>query len=657
MRGVVAVAVCGLWLGAGAAQARVTEVQVLSQEPFADGAAFGPAGADVRIRATARGELDPNAPANAGITGLAQAPRNARGLVEYSTDVFILHPVRPAPGGGVLLYDVTNRGNKFLMSWINDAPEAGGLSVNDPRTAADAGNAFTFRRGYTMVWSGWQPEASTANAGMTIRVPDLPGAPPRRIRMEIAAGTRGPERVETVRLPYPAASTDAARARLTVRAREADPRADVPATGWEFVDANTVRLLPPGTAFTPRHLYDLWYEAAAPRVTGVGFAATRDLVSFLRHARADDRGNPNPLAAADGAPGVRHTLGLGISLSGRFLRHFLDLGMNADEAGRRVFDGVLAHISGAGKVFANEAFAMPFRTATQHEDRFYPEVWFPHATAPATDPASGRRGGLLRGDGTDPLVIETNTTTEYWQKAASLIHSDPASGADLALPDTARAYLIAGTQHGGRAAATATPGACANPRNPHSPAPALRALIAALEAWVRDGTAPPGNRVPRRADETGVPAAAVRYPAVPGAVWPTRDNAVGRPVDWVDPPPAPVDPMPTHVSAVDADGNERAGIRLPGVAVPLGTHTGTNLYRDLPSELCDRDGTFLPFARTRAEREASGDPRPSLQERYSDRAGYAARVRRAAEESVAARLLLPEDAERLAAAAASGDPF
>lgn len=656
MRAMVAVAACGVLLGVGTAQARVAELQILSREPFADGAAFGPAGPYVRVRATARGELDPSDPANAGIAGLAQAPRNARGMVEYSTDVFILRPERPPPGGGVLLYDVTNRGNKLLPGWINDAPEAGGLAVNDPRTAADAGNAFTFRRGYTLVWSGWQPEASTANAGMTIRAPEVPGAP-RRIRAEIAAGTRGPERVETVRLPYPAANTDAARARLTVRAREADPRAEVPATGWEFVDADTVRLLPPGTALTPRHLYDLWYDAAAPRVTGIGFAATRDLVAFLRHARADDRGTPNPLASPDGGPGIRHTLALGISLSGRFLRHFLELGMNRDEGGGRVFDGVLAHISGAGKVFANEAFAMPSRTATQHEDRFYPEVWFPHSTAPAADPATGRTAALLRGDGTDPLVIETNTGTEYWQKAASLIHSHPATGADLALPAAARAYLIAGTQHAGRAAATATPGACANPRNPHSAAPALRALIVALEEWVRDGTAPPDSRVPRRGDETAVPAATVRYPAVPGALWPTRDNAVGRPVDWVDPPPAPVDPMPTHVSAVDADGNELAGIRLPGVAVPLGTHTGVNVYRDLPSELCDRDGTFLPFARTRAEREASGDPRPSLQERYGDREGYAARVRRAAQELVAARLLLPEDAERFVSAAASEGRF
>ncbi len=164
-------------------------------------------------------------------------------------------------------------------------------------------------------------------------------------------------------------------------------------------------------------------------------------------------------------PGIRHTMAMGVSLSGHFLRHFLDLGMNRDEGGRRVFDGVLAHISGAGKVFANEPFAMPYRTATQHEDRYYPEVWFPYGAASAAAPASGRAGSLLHGDGSDPVLIETNTSTEYWQKAASLIHTDPNTGAEAALPPTARAYLIAGTQHGGRAGTPGTPGACANPRN------------------------------------------------------------------------------------------------------------------------------------------------------------------------------------------------
>lgn len=635
MRRMLMAGVCaGLAALPGAAGARVTALQIHAEEPFAEGASFGDAGPYVRVRATVRGELDPAAPANAGIAGLATAARNAAGLVGYDADVFILRPADPARGAGILLYDVTNRGNKFLMTWINDAPDTpGNTGANNPRTLVDAGNAFSFRRGYTMVWSGWQPEA-LADGLLTIRVPVMTdgGAPMvRRIRNEIQAGTRGPEKVETARLPYPAARTD--NARLTVRARQDDPRQEIAPGAWEFTDANAIRLLPAGTLFQPRHIYDLWYDATAPRIVGIGFAATRDLVSYLRA-----EGSPTP--------GIRHTMAMGVSLSGRYLRHFLDLGMNRDEGGVRVFDGVLAHISGAGKVFANEPFAMPYRTATQHEDRAYPEVWFPHSAASAADPATGRTGSLLRGDASDPVLIETNTSTEYWQKGASLIHTDPNTGADAALPPGARAYLIAGTQHGGRAGTPGTPGACANPRNAHSSSPALRALLVALEGWVRDGTPPPASRVPRRGDESGVPAGSVRYPAIPGVAWPPGDNPVGALVDWTDPPSAPVRPLPTLVSAVDADGNEVAGIRLPAIAAPLGTLTGTNVYRDLPSELCDRDGTFAPFARTHAEREANGDPRPSLEERYGDRAAYVARVRQVADELVAARLLLPEDAER-----------
>ena len=616
------------------AAARLTELRTLGQEPFADSAAFGDAGPYVRIRATARGELDPADPANAGIALLDKAPRNARGLVEYSTDVFILRPANPGRGSGVLLYDVTNRGNKFLMSWVNDAQEPPNGSVNDPRTAADTGNAFSFRRGWTVVWSGWQPEAATANNGMTIQVPVASEGPNpiiRRIRHEFINGTRGPEGGAVIRLPYPVADTDTAR--LQVRSREADPREEVPRDGWGFRDSRTIQLLPPGTPPAPRRIYDFTYDAIHPTVNGIGFAATRDLVAYLRQR-----------------DGVRHTMAFGVSLSGRYLRHFLDLGMNRDEDGRRVFDGVLAHISGAGKVFANEAFVMPFRTATQHEDRFYPEVWG------TLGYAGGPGGSLLRGDGSDPVVIESNTSTEYWQKAASLVHGNP-DGTDAALPEGVRAVMVAGVQHGGHAGTAATPGFCAGGRNPASAGPALRAMLANLEDWVVHGTPPPPSLVPRMADGTGVPAPLVRRPAVPGVTWAPGDNQIGQPVDWVRPPEAPVQPYRTFVAALDADGNERAGLRLPHLAAPLGTYTGINVYRDMPTELCDRDGMFVPFARTRAEREETGDPRPSLEERYGTRAAYVDKVRAAAAALVEGRYLLQEDAERYVAAAEKAEGF
>ncbi len=642
----LALAMVAACMAPGAVAARITEFQVLSEEPFAGGATFGVVGPYVGVRAVARGELDPADPANAVIIDLALAPRNARGRVAYETDVFIL---RPRDGGsGVMLYDVLNRGNKFIPSWLDDASDANG-SVNDPRTPEDAGNGFTFRRGYTQVWSGWQPEAGDADGRMSVRVPTaMAGGQPvaGRIRFEFVAGTRGPAEVRSVALPYPAAHPGGAR--LTLRAREADSPAEVPPGDWEIADAGRLRLLPDGTLFKPRQIYELTYDATAPTVDGIGFAAVRDVVSFLRSGRPEARAAAGP---------ITHTLGFGVSLSGRFLRNFIELGMNRDEDGARVFDGVLPHISGAGKVFANFRFAMPGRTATQHEDRFYPENWFPFASFAATDPMTGQTAQLLRGDGADPLVLEVNTSTEYWQKGASLIHTDPASGDDRALPANVRAYLIAGTEHAGHAGARADAGACANPRNPHSAGPALRALVVALEQWVVDGTPPPDSRVPLRADGTAVPASAVRLPPIPGVAWTPGANAIGPPVDWVDPPRRVARAYPTLVAAVDEDGNERAGVRLPDIAVPLGTYTGTNVYRDYPTEMCDRDGTFIPFARDAAERARTGDPRPSLAERYGSRDAYAARVREAAEALVAARLLLPEDAAAAIHGAETSDRF
>ena len=616
-------AIAACLLLSGAASAHVTQFEVLGQEDFADGHPFGTAGPFVRIHAIAHGELDPADPANAAIAGLAQAPRTPAGTVAYDTDVEILRPADPARGSGTLLFDVPNRGNKYVLSWLDDAP--GATLVNDPRTLADAGNGFSFSRGYTVVWAGWQPEVHGPGL-MGIRVPTLPGvtAP---IRFQIEAGTRGPDAVHAMPLPYPAATADGAR--LTVRTRGTDP--ETPVEGWE-VTRDTVRLLPEGTAFTPRRIYELRYQATNPTVDGIGFAAVRDVVAFLR------RGDP-----AVGP--VRHTIGFGVSLSGRFLRNFLELGMNRAEDGSRVFDGVFPHISGAGKVFDNLPFAMPGRTATMHEDRFYPENWFPFATFPATDPMTGQAARLLHGDGSDPLIIESNTSTEYWQKGASLIHTDPADGADRALPDGVRVFMVAGTQHGGHFGSGTSAGPCAVGRNPHSAGPALRALLVNLEAWVADGALPPASLVPRHGDGTAVEAGAVRMPAVPGVEWVAAANRIGPPVDWVNPPADISRSYPTSVSAVDADGNERAGLRLPEISVPLGTYTGTNLYRDAPGELCDRDGSFVPFARDAAERARTGDPRPSVMERYGSKEGYVARVRQAADGLVAGRLMLPADAD------------
>jgi hypothetical protein len=626
------------------------EIRVNAVEPFAEGQPFGAAGSYLRIRGVAKGELDPAAPENRAIVDLDKAPRNARGFVEYETDFFILRPADPSRTQGVMVYDVTNRGSKRIFQLLDDAPSAPVDAANDPKTAREAGLGFLLGRGYSLVWSGWDPGAPVANNGLGARFPTAManGRPiAGRIRHEFHIGTRTPGKGDIVRLSYPAVSTDTRQARLTVRDRESDSRIEIPAQSWEFADARSIRLVPQGSLFAPFRIYELWYEATEPKALGIGFASVRDLVSFLRYEAADRNGDPNPLLAERArseGPGIRHALAFGVSQSGRFLRHFLELGMNDDGRGRRVFDGVMSHVAGAGKVFANHRFGMPGRTATQHEDRLYPENWFPFGNAVTTDPFSRQTGAILKGQPTDPLVIETNSSTEYWQKGASLVHTDPAGRNDAELPSNVRVYMIAGTQHGGRPGADPSPGPCVNPRNPHSATPALRALFAALEEWVTKGTAPPRSQVPRIADGTAVMAETIKMPAVPGFAVAPGANQIVPPVDWVDPPVRIDNVYGSRVCAVDADGNEIAGIRLPPIAVPLGTYTGWNVYRAQPSELADRDGSLIPFARTRAEREAARDPRPSLEERYGSREAYVAKVKAAAEALVAERLLLPADA-------------
>jgi hypothetical protein len=650
------------------AAAGITEIRIDAIEPFAEGKTFGEAGSYLRIKGVAKGELDPAARENAAIVDLDRAPRNARGLVEYEVDLFILRPADPAKGNRVLFYEVLNRGNKQVLGRLHDMVTGGPAASNDPKSAEHAGNGFLFERGYTVVWSGWDPDVPNRNFAMGARFPmALEDGKPviRRIRDEIQIGTRGPADVEVARLSYPAVSTDTAKARLTERRRESDPRAEIPANGWEFADNQSIRLLPKGTKFAPITIYELWYEATQPKVTGIGYAATRDVVAFLRYERADRKGTANPLIAG-AADGPRHAIAFGGSQSGRFLRHYLELGMNKDEHGRRVFDGVFSHIAGVGKVFANHTFAMAGRTATQHQDRYYPENWFPFSAASLTDPFTGKTASLLKGDASDPLLIETNTSTEYWQKGASLLTTDPTGMRDVELPANARAYLIAGTQHTGRVGLGTEPGPCANLRNPHNPAPALRALVVALEQWVTKGIAPPASRVPSIAAGTAVDPAAITMPAIPNFAVAPAANAVGPSVDWVDPPGSRTAvyltaSAPAHygvrVPAVDTDGNEVAGIRLPPIAVPVATYTGWNVYKAEPSELCDRDGSYVAFARSKAEREATGDPRPSIEERYASRETYVIRVKAVTNELLNERLLLPADAAAYVKAAEASDRF
>jgi len=640
---------------AGLAWADVETIRIDRTEPFAAGQAFGSVGAYVRQIGVVRGSLDPDDPRNAVIGNLHRAPRNAQGRVEYEADIFILRPADLAKSNRRVLYEVNNRGRKFLMHWVDDAPATTPASNNDPKSASDAGNAWLMRQGYILVWTGWDPDAPKRNSGMSMRVPAASEggkAITQRIRDEIVAGTRGPADVVQAGLSYPVASLDPSKAKLTVRSHERDVRVGVPADSWAFVDNQTIKLLPDGAKFERGKIYDFWYEATGAKILGIGFAATRDVVSFLRYEAKDKSGTPNPVAGSPDRTGIRAAFAVGISQAGRYLRHHVELGMNQDTRGRKVFDGVLAHISGVGKLFHNHTFGQPGRTNTQHEDHFFPENWFPFAHTRQTDPLTGQMASLLRGDGFDPLIIETNTSTEYWQKGASLLHTDPTGARDMSPPDSVRLYMIAGTQHGGRMGLASAPGPCANPRNPHNPSAALRALIKALDDWATEGKAPPPSHVPTIAAGSLVPADRIGFPAIPGAKIATVTNRLTPPVDWVDPPVSgslsPSWAYSTLVAKADSDGNETSGIRLPPIAVPIGAYTGWNLYKAPFAEgaLCDRDGSFFAFARAKAERERAGDPRLSLEERYGNRASYVSQVKAAAERLVAQRLLLSEDVQR-----------
>jgi Alpha/beta hydrolase domain len=614
-------------------------IDITKIEPLADGAPFGQTGAYERVIGTARGEVDPNDPANKGIANIDKAPRNANGKVEYATDIFILRPKDPAKGNGRILYEVNNRGRKMLFGNIADGPQG----VNDPKTAADVGNGFPLRLGYTIVWSGWDPDAPRANMGLALTAPvatedGKAGGQPivQTVRDEFASGTRVGV-LEVFRLSYEAATLEQPRARLTVRERAGDEPHELALNQWSFVDSRSIKLRD-GTKAKPGYLYEFHYEAKNPKVQGLGFAATRDVVSWLRY---DPKAVP-----VTGRP-ITHTLAIGFSQAGRYLRDHVGQGFNRDEQGRKVFDGIHSHIAGVGRVFFNTPFAQPARTNTQHEDNGFPENAFPFSTATLSDPLTEQKGSLFRGDGSDPLLIETNTSTEYWQKGASLLRTDPLGKEDVTLPENSRVYMIAGTQHGGRAGAPSDPGPDINPRNPHNPMPAVRALLVALDEWVVLGKAPPPSRTPTLADGTLVAPDKTGFPAIPGAAVVRVTNRVAPPGDWVHPKRAD-QAYRTLVSKVDADGNEMAGIRLPDIAVPLATYTGWNEYKPpYPAgEIADRDGSYLVFPADKAAREAAKDPRPSIAERYANRADYVAKVQAAVAALMADRLMLQEDADR-----------
>lgn len=647
--------------------------RIHTREPFASGVEFGSTGPYERIVGAVDFAVDPDDPAYAMVVDLELAPRNEKGLVEFSTDLFMLRPMDLGGGNRRLLYDVNNRGNKRVLSFFNDAP-----GTNDPKSAEYAGNGFLMRRGYTVVWSGWQGDLLPGNSRMTMRVPR-------------AHGVRGPMRAEFIaRDPgvacfplsandytwsYPAVNADTTAATLTMRPHETAPRQPVPPEEWLYAapDANGVMTpssthcyLPSG--FKPGWIYELVYEAADPHVLGLGFTGIRDLVSFLLHSEADSDGEPN-LLRQDGAS-MEKAYAYGRSQCGRLLREFVYRGYNEDIEGRQVFSAIHPTVSGGGRVTLNYRFAQPGRFPRQHEDHLYPSDQFPFAYHETTDHLTDETDGIMKRPETDPFVVHTQTASEYWERRGSLVHTNT-QGDDLPEHDQVRVYLIAGAQHSALPGDEPAAGPHKHPSNPLHANPLMRSLLDAMDEWATHGTPPPDSAVPLRAEESSVTAeaAADRFPDISGVSAPTEPNRLyvqyhGPDMDLgIQSEEPPLEDRGREyavlVSQVDADGNEVAGIRLPDLEAPLATYTGWNLWPDESAEgaMFSIIGSCFQLPASADERRASGDGRTSIEERYRSRGHYVRAVAQAAQRLVDRRLLLQEDADAYVEQAATAPVF
>ena len=641
---------------------------------FAEGLEFGDTGAYEKIVGRVSFAVNPDSPAYSSVVDIQYAPRNPEGLVEFSTDFFILKPIDMSRGNRRLVYDVNNRGTKLLVHFLNDAP-----LTDNPSTPEHAGNGFLMRRGYTVLWSGWQgdilpgenlmsmdlPVASMNGVPITgpVRAEFSPGDEITKLGSEAAARCM-PLSGNAYTKSYPTAFLDTSNAVFTYREYETDPRISIPPDAWQFakldssgkvVPSSTDVYLPQG--FKPGWIYELVYAAKDPLVMGLGFTGVRDLISFLINADTDSEGAPNPVRDNDAV--IEKAYGWGCSQSARFLREFVYRGFNEDTQGRQVFAGISPFVSGGGRVFVNYRFSQPGRYPRQHYDHLYPSDQFPHAYPVTTDPLRGRTDGILKRPPTDPLVIHTQSASEYWQRRGSLVHTD-SLGNDLPDHERSRVYLFASAEHSPDHVNGPIYDQFKHPSNPLNVTALLRAMIDNLDGWATDGIPPPDSRVPSREAETCVPAEVSnsRFPAIPGVQAPSTPNRLfvqdhgpnfDQGVLSVEPPIEDKGKEYTVlVPHVDADGNDIPGIRGPELEVPLATYTGWNFRPQGAAEkaMAAVNGSYLPFAKTRAERLKKGDPRPSIEERYGSRARYVKLVALASQRLVEERLILEEDADR-----------
>lgn len=644
MRQIVAIGIAAAcWLPT-ALCAQVVRFEISERIPAFAGRSFGDVGTYERITARATIALDPADDRNAVITDLALAPRTAEGKVEAIADVVILRPADASRGNGTLLLEVPNRGRKLAPQLFDDSAQPG---ANRADLAEDAGIGFLHRRGYTMVWVGWQADLPSKPGQMALAAPVLKGITGPAREEFVFDNTTNPARATLI---WPAA--DPTNLAVTVRAAWPDPRDRLPTLAARLVDPTTVEITRPD-GFDAGALYEVTYTARDPAVLGMAFAAVRDVASFLKH----DRTSANPLLVGLN-PSVNRAIGFGISQSGRFLRDFLYLGFNEDTRGRVVFEGLMPHISGTRRMATNVRFGQPGRNPRHPQDPAWQADLFPFTYATLSDPLSGRTDGLSRRcalSATCPRVMQTDSEHEWWASHASLLVTD-LRGDHLDLPDNVRAYMIAGAPHfAGPDDRMKTVPAMALPQNPmHAGAP-MRALLTGLEGWIRDGVAPPLSRVPMRAHGTLVPAES----AVPTNIPRLPYKAIHTPNAFSDQSALPAKEIgryPVFVPRADADGMAIAGIRMPALAAPRATYTGWNPRAPGfgPTAFYPLQGAVIPFAPDEAARKDANDPRPSISARYADDAAYVAAVEREAARAVAERLLLEEDAVRSIKAARQG---
>ncbi len=629
----------------------VTRFEITQRRPLAGGRAFGEVGAYEELKGRLRLAIDPQHSANRAITDVALAPRDPAGRVTFAADVSILLPVDRARITGRLILDVVNRGNTVTVPNFNHATRPAFGPGSDPNPQVDAGDGWLMRRGWVVASCGWQCDLPPGLPGLLrLEAPEALDPDGRRLVGRVYVQLQAPVAVADFLLsdrghdPYEAADLDEREAVLVVRGQPDGPAEVIPRARWRFARVEGERVIPDtrhiylAGGFAKGRIYQLAYTAVGARVLGLGMAALRDCVAWLKHGSAAE-GNP-----AAGA--LRDAYAYGRSQTGRLLRTMVHHDLNVDEAGRRALDGIIANVAGGMLGEFNDRFGQSSKDRPAMMDHLEPFQVEP-------------RGGLK--------VFYTNTSFEYHRGDASLIHTDPAGARDVDHGPDVRVYHFTGTEHGlgvwppADAQAVAADPRGWTERSQHlrgvvNYGRLLRACLVSLDCWVTEGEAPPPSRHPRLSDGTAVDPSALAtvFERIPGARYP-RHHVRPQRQDFSTLPPRAGPAYGTRVSGVDDDGNERAGVAVPELTVPLATHTGWNLrHPDSggPDQALYFAGATLPFARTRAERTAAGDPRPAISERYRSREDYLARVAAAARVLFADRYLLEEDVETSLAFAA-----